>query len=215
MTPYEAIFGQAPLTLLDYMVDSTSIAAVDDLLSDWSAILCTLKDNLQRAQVSMKNQTDFKHINVFFEVIDWVFLQLQPFRQLSLHLKPTHKLSKCFVGPFQIMAKIGPAAYRLTLPPTTQPMSFFTSPSLNTILAIPICSNPLFPIITMTSVRFSSQSLSYDLERSYSGDDQNNSTSFNDSTNPLLTPHGSQAKHSMIFLTSALRTWQISKRGLM
>ena len=68
MIPYEAVIGRAPPILLDYMTGTTSIAAVDDFLSDRSVILRTLKENLQKAQVRMKNQADAKCTDVSFAV---------------------------------------------------------------------------------------------------------------------------------------------------
>lgn len=80
MTPYQAVFGRVPPTLLDYITGATSVAAVDDLLSDHSHFLSTLKENLQKAQLQMKNQADSKRTDVSFSIGDWVFLKLQPFR---------------------------------------------------------------------------------------------------------------------------------------
>lgn len=68
----------------------------------------------------MKNHVDSKCIDISLIVGDWVFLSLQPFYQLSLHRQPTHKLSKRFLEPFQILEKIGPIAYNLAFPSTTQ-----------------------------------------------------------------------------------------------
>ena len=46
---------------------------------------------------------------------DWVLLKLRPHRQLSVKvLNAVHdKLAKRFYGPFQIVERIGPVAYRL------------------------------------------------------------------------------------------------------
>ena len=43
-----------------------------------------LKDNLTRAQNRMKQQADQHRTKREFEVEDWVFVRLQPYKQLSL-----------------------------------------------------------------------------------------------------------------------------------
>lgn len=120
MTPYQAVFGRPSPTLLQYMSNTTTTEAMNTILSDRQQVLTTLKSNLQRAQTRMKNQADAKRKDVSLHVGDWVFLKLQPYRQISLTGHPTTKLSKRFFGPFQISEKIGAVAYRLTLPDHAQ-----------------------------------------------------------------------------------------------
>lgn len=49
-----------------------------------------------------------------------VYLKLQPFRQNSLHLRKNLKLASKYFGPYKILEKIGPVAYRLDLPPDSK-----------------------------------------------------------------------------------------------
>lgn len=93
MTPYEAVYGCPPPNLLDYMKDTSSVLDEDTLLSNRTQALQDLKINLQRAQAKMKNQADSKWSDVSFDVGDWVFLKLQPYKQISLSVHPSHKLS--------------------------------------------------------------------------------------------------------------------------
>lgn len=60
MTPYEAIFGRPPPTLLDYITGTSRIAVVEEVLEDRSRILRILKQNLANAQRRMKTQADTK-----------------------------------------------------------------------------------------------------------------------------------------------------------
>lgn len=55
-----------------------------------------------------------------FQVGQWVFLQLQPYRQTSLAMLRNLKLSPKFYGPYQILEKIGKVAYKLDLPMESQ-----------------------------------------------------------------------------------------------
>lgn len=80
-------------------------------------LLDTLKHHLHLAKTRMKQQADKGHTERNFEIGDWVYLKLHPYRQKSLNHRPSQKLAPRFYGPFQITAKMGPVAYRLLLPP--------------------------------------------------------------------------------------------------
>jgi len=50
-----------------------------------------------------------------FEIGDFVFLKLLPYCQTSFALRRNLKLTPKYYGLFEIMRKIGPIAYKLTL----------------------------------------------------------------------------------------------------
>jgi hypothetical protein len=55
----------------------------------------------------MKQQAD-KHRNERkFEVGDWVFLRLQPYRQIFVNVHPSKKLLPRFYGPYKVLERIG------------------------------------------------------------------------------------------------------------
>ncbi|XP_074300863.1 uncharacterized protein LOC141632197 [Silene latifolia] len=55
-----------------------------------------------------------------FQIGDWVWLSLQPYRQTSVQQKTNQKLAHKYSGPFHVEAKIGNVAYKLKLPSTAQ-----------------------------------------------------------------------------------------------
>lgn len=65
----------------------------------------------------MVHYANTKHREVQFDVHDWVYLKLRPYRQspLGKHLHP--KLAPRFICPFQIVAKVGSVAYKVELLP--------------------------------------------------------------------------------------------------
>lgn len=68
----------------------------------------------------MVQQANLHRNDMVFEVGQWVYLKLQPYRQVSIHRRTSHKLSKRFYGPFRILKRIGPVAYELELPVTAR-----------------------------------------------------------------------------------------------
>ena len=48
-----------------------------------------------------------------------VSLHLHPYKQSSLKLKGSHKLTPKFYGPYKVLQKIGSIAYKLELPPSS------------------------------------------------------------------------------------------------
>lgn len=64
----------------------------------------------------MKKFADLKRTERSFEKGDWVYLRLQPYKQQTVAQRRNMKLSPRFYGPFQVVEKIGGAAYKLLLP---------------------------------------------------------------------------------------------------
>ncbi|GJY61133.1 putative mitochondrial protein, partial [Tanacetum coccineum] len=55
-----------------------------------------------------------------FEVGMWVYLKLQPHRQVTIRQGHQNKLSSKYFRPFMIIERVGAVAYKLELPPTSQ-----------------------------------------------------------------------------------------------
>lgn len=64
----------------------------------------------------MKQYADKHRTEIQFQIGDWVYLKLHPFRQTSLTQKKTHKLSPKYAGPFANTERVRKVAYRLKLP---------------------------------------------------------------------------------------------------
>jgi hypothetical protein len=74
MTPFEAVYGQKPLSVLSYLSGVSKVQVVDQMLTVQEAILRTLKENLVMAQNCLKQQTDQGHSEHQFAEGDQVFL---------------------------------------------------------------------------------------------------------------------------------------------
>lgn len=102
-----------------FPTEETLVASLSEFLSQRQSMTQLLKENLQVAQARMKQQADKKRTERAFEVGDWVFLKLEPYRQTSLAIRKSLKLSAKYYGPFQVIARIELVAYKLQLPPTS------------------------------------------------------------------------------------------------
>jgi hypothetical protein len=74
MTPFEAVYGQKPPSVLSYLPGASKVQVVDQTLTVREAILRTLKENLVMAQNRMKKQADQGHFERQFAEGDQVFL---------------------------------------------------------------------------------------------------------------------------------------------
>jgi hypothetical protein len=65
----------------------------------------------------MKQQADQHSSERSFELGDWVFLILQPYKYMSLkQAKKDNKLSLKYYGPYKVLQKIGTMEYKLEFP---------------------------------------------------------------------------------------------------
>ena len=89
---------------------------MDEWLSQREEVIALLKQKLMKAQARMKNIADEHRRDHNFNIGDWVLVKLRPYRQTTMKGSTHLKLAKRFYGPFQIMERLEPVAYKLVLP---------------------------------------------------------------------------------------------------
>ncbi|XP_026443844.1 uncharacterized protein LOC113343997 [Papaver somniferum] len=116
ITPFEDLYGY-PSPQFGITSSSQGITAdVDNYMQQRKHMGQLLKGALEAAQHRIKQQDDKKRSERSFEIGDWAYLRLQPYRQTTVQLRRNLKLSAKFFGPYQIIEKIIKVAYKLQLP---------------------------------------------------------------------------------------------------
>ena len=110
------------------------VPAVKGQLEENKKVMQVLQDNLSIAQNHIKQQADQHRTEREFEIVDWVFVRLQPYKQLPLRQQEKNKLSPKFFGPYQIIRKISPVAYELKLPDKSRIHNVFHVSNLKKLL---------------------------------------------------------------------------------
>ncbi|KAA0050169.1 Ty3/gypsy retrotransposon protein [Cucumis melo var. makuwa] len=116
MTPFQVVYGRQPPTIVSYGRSPSKNSTVEEMLQERDIILVSLREHLRLAQEQMKLYADRKRRDVEFAVGEYVLLRIRPYRQITVRSRRNEKLAPRFFGPYEIIEKIGPVAYRLQLP---------------------------------------------------------------------------------------------------
>lgn len=116
MTPFEALYGYPPPIHVPYISGTTTDVEVDKQLRDKDNMLKLLRFHLHRSHHRMVQLANRKTFDRSFQIGDWVFVKLHPYRQLTVANRRNQKLTPLFYGPYRIPDKIGVVAYKLYMP---------------------------------------------------------------------------------------------------
>jgi len=99
---------------------------VEDHIKHQQQVLQLLNYNLTLVQNRKKQQKNQHRRKRHFDVGDLVFLQLEPYKPMSLkQTNKDDKLSPYYYGPYKVLQNIGTMAYKLELPTSSQVQPFF------------------------------------------------------------------------------------------
>ena len=121
---------------------------LEEMLMEQDAMLDELHLSLLHAQQRMKRTVDQHRWDEVYAVNDWVYLKLQPYRQQSIARRPFDKLAPRYYGPFQILRRIGAAAYELALPEDSRIHPVFHVSQLKRVVGAAVTSPVLPPQLT-------------------------------------------------------------------
>ena len=117
MAPYEALYGRPCRSPLYWTEVGESSITGPNLIRDTSEKVSLIRQRLLTAQSRQKSYEDVRHRPLEFEFRDHVFLKVMPKRGV-VRFGKRGKLSPRFIGPFEILERIGTVAYLLALLPS-------------------------------------------------------------------------------------------------
>ncbi|WOG89301.1 hypothetical protein DCAR_0208538 [Daucus carota subsp. sativus] len=116
MAPYEALYGRKCRSPLYWDKEGTIILEGPELVQNAVDKVNMVKAKLKATQDRQKSYVDQNRREMEYQVGDKVFLKVSPWRGV-MRFSNKGKLSPRYIGPYEIIEKIGPLAYRLALPP--------------------------------------------------------------------------------------------------
>ena len=140
------LYGYHPPSITSSLRENFKVQAVEDHIEHQQEVLQLLKDNLNLAQNQMKQQADQHRSERSFDVGDWLFLRLQPYKQISLkQAKKYNKLSPNCYGPYKVLQNIGTMAYKLEPPPSLRVHPFFHVSCLKKVIGDKLLVQTILP----------------------------------------------------------------------
>ena len=115
MAPYEALYERRCRTPTCWTeLDEHKIIG-PDLLKDKEKKVQIIQQRLKAASDRQRSYANLKRKDIEYEVGDKVLLKVSPWKKI-LRFGRKGKLSPRFIGPYEILERVGPIAYRLALP---------------------------------------------------------------------------------------------------
>ncbi|XP_057985281.1 uncharacterized protein LOC131170230 [Hevea brasiliensis] len=116
MPPYEALYGRKYKTLLCWDQVSERKLIGSEIVWQTEEKIKIIQDRLKAASDRQKSYVDLKRWDIEYNVGDKVFLKVSQWKKV-MRFGRKEKLSHRFIGPYEILERVGPLAYRLALPP--------------------------------------------------------------------------------------------------
>src|SRR5262249_35692068 len=116
MAPYEVLYGRKCRSSISWMEVGEFHMEGPELLKETTEKIPIIQQRIRTAFSRQKSYSDPKRRDVSFEVGDHVFLKISPMKGV-LRFGKKGKLSPRYIGPFEILERVGNVSYRLALPP--------------------------------------------------------------------------------------------------
>ncbi|GJS66987.1 reverse transcriptase domain-containing protein [Tanacetum coccineum] len=113
--PFEALYGRKCRSPILWAEIGESSLIGPELVQETTDKVVLIKEKLKAARDRQKSYADNRRKPLEFEVGDRVMLKVSPWKGV-IHFRKKGKLAPRYVGPFEILERIGPVAYRLRLP---------------------------------------------------------------------------------------------------
>ncbi|RZB75827.1 Transposon Ty3-G Gag-Pol polyprotein [Glycine soja] len=117
MAPFEALYGRKCKTPICCYDDGEAVLLGPEMLQQINEQVKLIREKIKASQDRQKSYYDRRRKPLDFQEGEHVFLKVSPITGVGRALK-ARKLTPKYLGPYQILKKIGPVAYHIALPPS-------------------------------------------------------------------------------------------------
>ncbi|KAL6573208.1 hypothetical protein OROMI_012824 [Orobanche minor] len=116
MALYEALYGRKCRSPLYWSEVGEGKILGPELIGQTVEKIAEIRSRIKTAQDRQKSYADKRRKDIKFEIREKVFLKVAPMKGV-IRFGKKGKLQPRFIGPFEILDRVGDLAYRLALPP--------------------------------------------------------------------------------------------------
>lgn len=116
MAPYEALYGRKCRSPSCWLQVGEKVFAGPNLIQETAEKVEVIRERMKAAQCRQKSYANLKSRPITFKVGDQVLLKVSPWRGI-IRFGKRGKLNPRYIGPLNVLERIGNQAYMLELPP--------------------------------------------------------------------------------------------------
>ncbi|KAI3445216.1 hypothetical protein Pfo_001881, partial [Paulownia fortunei] len=117
MAPYEVLYGRKCRSPVHWDEVGEQILLDPEIVQHTAKLVKKIQERMKIAQSRQKSYADKRRKDLEFAIGDHVFLKVAPMKGV-MRFGKKGKLSPRYVGPFEILERVGDKAYRVALPPS-------------------------------------------------------------------------------------------------